>query len=371
MASPASLGEFGGQKFDSMSSGESGGSASSSEMNSALNSAAALGSDQQGGQASNGHAEGAGGGEGGGEQQVRSLSDLGLGEGEGNQDGEGGGQSQGGDGGQQGSAAPLELSVEGSTVIGTVDGNPITAAELKNGYMRHADYTRKTTEIADYRKNAEPALQYIAANMEPLKALDLASQLKERGDSEGAIRELRTAFGLVAKQLGIENASFDDAKGRSRDAGGRFTSEGAPESNALLEKLKDEFGEESVQYQQALQIDALQKQIEAGNQRWNQFQTGLDQSRARAESRAELDRMHGVWQSKGVAAIDIDKAMSLVGQPISAEMAMQLAGFNQIQDWLRSGKAAEKRPDEPRNLRPGGIIADGKSLTDYARERLR
>ena len=65
-----------------------------------------------------------------------------------------------------------EASEEEQTVTIKIDGKdvevPIT--ELKNGYQRQADYTRKTMEVAEQRKAADADLSNIAAERMELQA---------------------------------------------------------------------------------------------------------------------------------------------------------------------------------------------------------
>ncbi len=44
-----------------------------------------------------------------------------------------------------------------------IDGKAVSVAELKRGYLREADYTRKTQEVADGRREVEAAVQRLTA----------------------------------------------------------------------------------------------------------------------------------------------------------------------------------------------------------------
>lgn len=46
-------------------------------------------------------------------------------------------------------------------VFTTPDGDEVTLDELKSGYLRQADYTRKTQQLAEMRKQGEQALQQV------------------------------------------------------------------------------------------------------------------------------------------------------------------------------------------------------------------
>ena len=49
------------------------------------------------------------------------------------------------------------------------DGTKVTADEAKAGYLRHADYTRKTQDVAEKRKRIDAIVQYHEANPDELK----------------------------------------------------------------------------------------------------------------------------------------------------------------------------------------------------------
>lgn len=76
-----------------------------------------------------------------------------------------------------------------------VDGTPITVDEAKNGYLRQSDYTRKTQELAEQRKQLRNAeVLQAALQRDPqatLRALadaygvDFANQVASTADSDG------------------------------------------------------------------------------------------------------------------------------------------------------------------------------------------
>src|SRR6185312_12032384 len=44
-----------------------------------------------------------------------------------------------------------------------IDGTPVPVEELRQGYLRQSDYTRKTQELAQLKKQSEIAEQYFQA----------------------------------------------------------------------------------------------------------------------------------------------------------------------------------------------------------------
>ena len=74
---------------------------------------------------------------------------------------------------------PLALEVD-------VDGSPVKVSDLRDGYLRQADYTRKTQTLAEERKRFET---------EQAVAADLMSRLRD--DPAGTIAALAVEVGLI------------------------------------------------------------------------------------------------------------------------------------------------------------------------------
>lgn len=67
---------------------------------------------------------------------------------------------------------PTEVEPEPIKV--EIDGKEVTIDELKNGYLRQSDYTKKTQEVARTRKETEEAVkfyEYLKQNPEAVQAL--------------------------------------------------------------------------------------------------------------------------------------------------------------------------------------------------------
>lgn len=88
-----------------------------------------------------------------------------------------------------------DTATEPVEAVFEVDGAPITAEEARNGYLRQADYTRKTQELAEQRKQLRNAeVLQAALQRDPqatLRALadaygvDFANQVASTADDDG------------------------------------------------------------------------------------------------------------------------------------------------------------------------------------------
>jgi hypothetical protein len=74
-------------------------------------------------------------------------------------------------------AKPDRLNLRDDTTI-VIDGQEINGAEVKRGFLRQADYTRKTQEVAQERQQVQALRQQIAAQEQELaQILDLATEV--------------------------------------------------------------------------------------------------------------------------------------------------------------------------------------------------
>jgi hypothetical protein len=60
-------------------------------------------------------------------------------------------------------ADPDEAEDQPKEIVVDIDGKPVTVDELKKGYLRQSDYTRKTQQVAEERKSLETELSVIRA----------------------------------------------------------------------------------------------------------------------------------------------------------------------------------------------------------------
>lgn len=61
---------------------------------------------------------------------------------------------------------PAPVTVQDETVLVLDDGTTLTGKELSDGYLRQADYTRKTQELAEQRREVETQMDDLAASVE-------------------------------------------------------------------------------------------------------------------------------------------------------------------------------------------------------------
>jgi len=74
-------------------------------------------------------------------------------------------------------AKPDRLNLKDDALI-VIDGHEISGAEVKRGFLRQADYTRKTQEVAQERQQVQNLRQQIAAQEQELaQILDLATEV--------------------------------------------------------------------------------------------------------------------------------------------------------------------------------------------------
>lgn len=115
----------------------------------------------------------------------------------------------------------------------TVDGQEIEVGEdeLRNGYMRQADYTRKTQEAAAERARLAAAERIMTALREnPQETLEyLRGELVGDGDDDGEVEDLDP---IEAMQREIE--SLKEERQREKSLG---------DINAEVARLKRDFGE--------------------------------------------------------------------------------------------------------------------------------
>lgn len=376
-----SLADFGASRANELDGGEfSGGGASQADLTQSLSGNAAPPSGGQAGPAgTDTRTNGQGAPEGTGGSAPDPLAELGIGT-----------TPQGAppEAGKSGTAdgafvAPLELKVAGETVIGQVDGKDITAAELKNGYMRHGDYTRKNQEFAEYRKQADPAVQFVTdpRNVPVLDKLAQAGVMMDGGNADQGKALALEAFKLAAKDFGLDLVSADDAKARGRDSvTGRFTPKAQAEHEQELSALEEEFGKDSVAYRSAVRTRELEERlaalesasdgrVKALETKLGEFTSGLERAHQLAQTREAVEQLASGWTEKGVQGLATEPALGLVGKTITPDQAMMLANYGQIIAWAVS--KAVNRPNEPGRQAPGGLDPGAMSLTEYANARVR
>lgn len=244
--------------------------------------------------------------------------------------------------------AKLELAIDPTLVVGKLGDKEITAAELQNAVAAHADVTRTRTQFADYKKNAEPVLEYIQANMEPLKVLDEASVFAEAGKTEEAQAALVKCFEIVAKQLNVE---FKAPSGAQRDDKGRFVS-GAKDDDleAHLAEIEEEHGKDSNAYRLAKRQVDLDKRLAAQEQSQRDSEARLASAQEAAKARDEVTQWATKWKDQGIEGVNVEAAMNLVGKPMTAAQALQLSNMRPFLTWYAgNAPGSPDRPNTPPN----------------------
>ena len=161
-----------------------------------------------------------------------------------------------------------------------IDGQEVTLEELKNGYMRMSDYTRKTQEAKRLREQAEEALKILeqiqqnpqvaqqlqAYNVnvpdpvqQHIKQLEdsyydllIQTQLRELKDQHGEFNEVEVLN--IARDEGINNLETAYHVWASRQGGGKSNEVAEVNIDEIKEQLRQELLEEIKREQQA-QVD--------------------------------------------------------------------------------------------------------------------
>lgn len=255
-------------------------------------------------------------------------------------------------------------------VIATDDqGQPIKASDVQASYMRQADYTRKTTEMAEFRRTAEPAVEFVQQNMEYIQAF-----------GSGDPAQVKSALEKLAQSYGVELGSPQPGAA-NRDPSGRFApsgADGAKPGASLIDVSK--YDEDSEAHEIAVAHNAqiernqdLEAKVSEVNSKLDRFLSGVQ---TRIEQDQTLEKMESVastWAKGGLAA-DVKGAYELVGRPITAEQAMQLHHWERVQEHNYRVMMARGGAQGPAHSEPGPsgvrppVTPDGKSFSQYAKE---
>ena len=96
-----------------------------------------------------------------------------------------------------------------------IDGKPVPIDELKKGYLRQSDYTRKTQELARERQKAQIAEDFyekVKSNPELAQRLATDFDLKHVDPVQSEMMELKQNYYdlLLEKKIGELQSSYDD-----------------------------------------------------------------------------------------------------------------------------------------------------------------
>lgn len=260
----------------------------------------------------------------------------------------------------------LAENVRPDMVVGMINGKPVTAAEIKDGYMRTQDYTAKTTEIARQREEAQQYINWYKQNETYIQGLNSPNP-----------EDKRATLLRLAEDFGIDLGSQ-----RARDEQGRFAAQQEQQGQDDLYNLED-FERGSDEYDAALrwnqQVQAnrsLRAELDELKNTFQSFTSNVTTQVEMQERMAQATEIATQWSQSGLEGVDVQGAMSLVGKPIDIATAMKLHHWDKV---LRHNYNAARGhqpvqahvPNEP----AGGAITTpegslrGKSLSQSILER--
>lgn len=101
--------------------------------------------------------------------------------------------------------------------------------------------------------------------------------------------------------------------------------------------------------------------------RFEKFESGISAAQQAAKANQELNQVVSLWTEKGVDGINAEAARALIGQPMSAEHAMQVANLEQLLKWF--AKQQSGRPNEPGRSAATPASIEGKTLSQAIADR--
>lgn len=112
-------------------------------------------------------------------------------------------------------SAPIEDAPPTQPLEVDIDGNPVPIDELKQGYLRQSDYTRKTQELARERERTRIAEEYYnALHADPERAREFAIEhkLPYLDPKEMAVKELQSRYEdlLLEKEINLLSTKYAD-----------------------------------------------------------------------------------------------------------------------------------------------------------------
>lgn len=236
---------------------------------------------------------------------------------------------------QQSATVKLSDAIPADTVVmHDAAGKPITAQEARDGYLRQSDYSRKTAEIAQERKDNEPLMRWFQANqpyIQRLNSPDVAERTK-------VLHEIAQMYGV---KLGSAEAGQTQA--------------GATQAGKIGLLDPAEWGDESkplVEHANGLvaQNQALQAKIDELDQKFGQFTNSLQSAQEQQQVQSQIGAIAQDWGSKGFKDVDSNAAAALVGKPMTVENAMYVANIQKLLAHtfaLAKTKAGATVPNEP------------------------
>lgn len=246
------------------------------------------------------------------------------------------------------------------TVVGLdADGKPVTVAELQRSFMRQSDYTQKTTEAAEIRKQAEAETAWARQNEWFLNDI-----------SSGDPARVQAALGRIAQAAGVQLGDpASQAQPGSRDpATGRFVASQQNATGALQKLDPTQFEDHplvTVVNNLIDQMGAKDTALEAISKKIGDFESGVQTAMKNQQVEADLSAAAQVYKGHGLDT-DVEAARKLIGQPMTAQQAMTLSHFEKILRHnaavLRGGQGGQgAAPNEPAGV--GGQNLDMSNMS--------
>jgi len=237
----------------------------------------------------------------------------------------------------------LAQSLTPETIVGTYEGKPVTAGELKDHLMRQADYTRKAQEVAKQRESYGEAIEFYEGNRQYLERL----QSPDPAERAAVLRE-------IAQNFEAEDHLQQMFSGqKQRDEQGRFISRAATDGRIN----PDEYDEDARPLAEAVNAaldekDNLKGELEQLKGQFQSLIGGLQTAQQQMQAMEAARAIEEGWKAAGLETVDTQAAMQRVGTPLTVEDAMWLANREAL---LRhNAKVAASRPVTPNE--PGASI---------------
>ena len=233
----------------------------------------------------------------------------------------------------------LAQGVAPETVIGTMDGKPVTAGEVRDSFFRTQDYTKKTQELSQERTQLQSYVDWYQEAEPYLRGLN---------SDDPAVR-LETVTKL-AQSYGVELGG-----GRQRDERGRFASQQQTQDAGLIDL--SQFDEDSEAWalantinQERQERSAMQSKLDSIEQKFEQFTGSVASAYETNQRRAEADAIASKYQQSGLDGLDVDGALQLVGKPMDVATAMRVHHYEAVLRHnyaLAKGGTPQTVPNEP------------------------
>ena len=255
-------------------------------------------------------------------------------------------------------AAPIEskweVKLPPDAVVAVVDGKPLTASEVEKSFMLQSDYTRKTQEVAEQRKEMAQIAEAWESQVLPVMQGLQSEDMQTRKDT---LLNLAQSYGI-------------DLAPRARGADGRFAASEKPD-DGMIDLSQFEEGSEA--WILAAKLNQQTEQQNSMRQAWERQESQAKE----AQTRAEMEAMASSWKAAGLDGADTKAAQALVGKNITPEQAMKLSHWDAILRHTAKvaqsmGSQSAASPDEPRSGQrtPGTQESlKGKSLMESFRIR--